>query len=84
MPTKIHKVATIIWEDAKFYRFFIKQKVSLTTTKCEGELIRENKDFIILKNCQQFVLDQKRDKFILKRKARFFFIPKGMIIKKVK
>ena len=80
MPTKIHKVVKIIWEDAKFYHFHEKRKASLTITKCLGEPIKENKDFVILKDCQQFVLDQKKDKFVLKRKAHFFFIPKGMII----
>ena len=76
---KNNPIITVEWEDARFYHFFQGQKISLTPTKCYGELIKKNKDFVILKNCQQFV--RNKDKFILKRKANFFYIPNGMIFK---
>ncbi|MFH1551589.1 MAG: hypothetical protein ABIC36_01760 [bacterium] len=80
MPKKQKcKTLIILWKDAVFYRFYKGEKTSLTLTKCQGEFVKEDKNFIILKNCQQFVLDKKKKKYILKRKANFFFIPKGMI-----
>jgi hypothetical protein len=76
---KKNKFVSITWDDAKLYSFNLKTKEHLTRTKCQGESIKENKDFIILKNCQQFICDKKQKKFFLKRKSNFFYIPKGMI-----
>jgi len=73
----------IIWKDALFYRFYKGEKTELTLTKCEGELIKENNDFVVLKNCKQSVFDSKKKKFIFKRKANFFLIPKGIIVERV-
>jgi len=75
-----NKKTSILWEDANISRFKKGDRTLLTRTKCEGEFIKEDKDFIILKNCQQSVFDRERKKFVFKRKANFFFIPKGMII----
>jgi hypothetical protein len=75
-------ITTINWEDAKIYHFSDGQKVTLTATKCLGELIKRNEEFVILKNCQQFV--RNKNKFILKRKVRFFYIPTGMIVNMTK
>ena len=52
----------------------------MTQTRCIGELVEDNEEFVVLKNCQQFVFDKKEKKYILKRNANFFFIPKGMTI----
>ncbi len=78
---KKNKIITILWEDTKIYHFHKGQKLSLTLTRCRGELIKKNKNFVILKNSQQFVYNKDKNEFILKRKAKFFIIPNGMIIK---
>ena len=76
-----NKTIIVLWKDAVFYRFYKGEKTLLTLTKCQGEFMKENKDFVILKNCKQSVFDEKKKKFIFKRKANFFLIPKGMIVK---
>ena len=78
--TKKKDLISIIWSDARLYHFKRKEKESLTKTKCIGELVEDNKEFIILKKCQQLVFNKDKNKYILKRKANFFFIPKGMIM----
>ncbi len=77
------EIITILWKDAKIYDYKKGRRISLTSTKCKGEVIKKDKDFVILKNCHQFVFDKIKRKFILKRKANFFFIPKGMITKMI-
>ena len=84
MPAKTYrnsKSVKILWKDAKFYHFFRNKKESLTLTMCQGEIIKNTKDFIILRNSRQFVFSERKKKFVLKRKANFFFIPIGMIEK---
>lgn len=76
-----NKKISIFWEDAKIGVFKKGERILLTPTKCEGELIKKNKNFIILKNCRQSVFNRKGRKFILKREVNFFFIPRGMITK---
>lgn len=78
---KKNKVIIVLWEDAEIYHFHKGQKLSLTLTQCRGELVKKNKNFIILKNSQQFVYNKDKNEFILKRKAKFFLIPSGMIIR---
>lgn len=76
-----NKKISVFWEDAKIGLFKKGDSILLTRTKCEGELIKEDKNFIILRNCQQSVFDRQKKKFIFERKFNFFFIPKGMITK---
>ena len=75
---KKHNI-TILWKDAVLYDAQYEPRTSLTLTKCRGEFVKEDKDFVILKNCRQYVFSKAKKKFIFKRKANFFFIPKGMI-----
>lgn len=79
---KQNKIITVLWEDAKIYHFHKGQKLSLTLTRCRGELVTKNKDFVVLKNSRQFVYNKDENRFVLKRKAKFFFIPDGMIVRK--
>jgi len=79
MPKK-EKIVSVFWNDARLYCFKKGEKESLTQTRCIGELVEDNEEFVVLKNCQQFVFDKKEKKYILKRNANFFFIPKGMTI----
>ena len=69
----------VLWKDAVFYDAQYEPRTSLTLTKCQGEFVKEDKDFVILKNCRQSVFSKEKKKFILKRKVNFFLIPKGMI-----
>jgi len=78
MPKK-NKIVSVIWRDARLYSYEKDTKESLTPTKCFGELIKKDKEFIILKNCSQFVYNKKNKNFPFKRKVNFFYIPKGMI-----
>lgn len=78
---KKNKIITVLWEDAKIYHFHKEQKPSLTLTQCRGELVKKNKNFVILKNSQQFVYNKDKNEFILKRKVKFFYVPSGMIVK---
>jgi len=74
-----NKIVDVVWDDARLYSFNSKTKECLTPTECFGELIKENKEFVILKNCKQFVYNWKDKNFTFKRKSNFFYIPKGMI-----
>jgi len=77
--SKKTKIVNVAWCDARLYSYKEDSKESLTPTKCFGELIKKNKEFIILKNCSQFVYSKRNKNFTLKRKVNFFYIPKGMI-----
>ena len=75
-----NKNIIVLWKDAVFYRFYKGEKILLTLTKCQGDLFKEDEDWIIIKNCKQSIFDEEKKKFVFKRKVNFFLIPKGMVI----
>ena len=85
IDSKEKKIIRIFWEDAVIYDKASSFKLDLHKRITEGELFKEEKDFIIIKD--PTTMDYNRDlkqyaPFITKRKITFFFIPTGMINKK--
>jgi len=78
--TMKYKNVKVFWDDAKLYHS-LEKRDSLTPTICQGKLIKNTKNFVVLKNCQQKMYNKEKKKYVFKRKAYFFFIPKGMIKK---
>lgn len=84
--SKKKEMIRIFWEDAVIYErplskgvFFLKKKIT------EGEMFKEEEDFIIVKNPTTMDYDRNLKRyvpFVTKRKITFFFIPTGMINKK--
>lgn len=82
---KKNKLVKIYWNDAIIYGKSSDLKLNLQKKITEGELVKESKDFLIIKDpiTVNYDIDLKRYvPFVKKRKITFFFIPTGMINKK--
>lgn len=72
-----NKKISILWEDAKLGVFKKENRILLTPTKCEGELVKQDKKFIILRNCKQFIFDKKKENLFLNGELISFLSPRG-------
>lgn len=87
MTKKKNRLVKIFWDDAVVYARPLNRNFKLQKKITEGELFKENSDFIVVKNPITFDFDNVKKQYIpfaLNKKMTFFFIPKGMVKKIVK